>query len=257
MADYETHPIPLTRRLVVDAGQWNRRKHIIHIVVEFDVTRPRELIRRRTEATGERLSFTAYVAACVGRAVAADRTAHAYRKGRRLVLYRDVDIGILVERLVEGENLATYHVVRQSDRKPVEAIHAEIRAAQGEVVEAMPGARAWKAFLALPAVFRRPFYWWLDRHPETRKRLSGTVVISAIGMYGKGGGWGIPIPSNTLTITVGGIATKPRFVEGRIEPREMLGVTVSFDHDVVDGAPAARFVARLRDRIEDAELLAD
>jgi pyruvate/2-oxoglutarate dehydrogenase complex dihydrolipoamide acyltransferase (E2) component len=39
-------------------------------------------------------------------------------------------------------------------------------------------------------------------------------------------------------------------VEGRIEPREILNLTVSFDHDIVDGGPATRFVRRLVELIE-------
>jgi pyruvate/2-oxoglutarate dehydrogenase complex dihydrolipoamide acyltransferase (E2) component len=38
----------------------------------------------------------------------------------------------------------------------------------------------------------------------------------------------------------------------RIEVREMLALTVSVDHDVIDGAPAARFGARLAELIESA-----
>jgi hypothetical protein len=54
-----------------------------------------------------------------------------------------------------------------------------------------------------------------------------------------GTGWGIPIAPPTLMITVGGIATKPRYVNGSLQPQEMLDVTTSVDHDLVDGAPAA------------------
>jgi pyruvate/2-oxoglutarate dehydrogenase complex dihydrolipoamide acyltransferase (E2) component len=41
-------------------------------------------------------------------------------------------------------------------------------------------------------------------------------------------------------------------VEGRIEPRQILNLTVVFDHDVIDGAPAARFARRLVELIESA-----
>ena len=51
-------------------------------------------------------------------------------------------------------------------------------------------------------------------------------------------------------MAVGGIAEKPGVVDGHIAIREYLCVTLSFDHDVVDGAPAARFVSRLRELIE-------
>lgn len=57
----------------------------------------------------------------------------------------------------------------------------------------------------------------------------------------------------TLAATVGGIAEKPAVVKGRIVPRELLSLTVDFDHDLVDGAPAARFVRDLRARLERAE----
>jgi pyruvate/2-oxoglutarate dehydrogenase complex dihydrolipoamide acyltransferase (E2) component len=69
-------------------------------------------------------------------------------------------------------------------------------------------------------------------------------------MFGKGAGWGMPITNYTLQITVGGIAEKPWVVDGRIEVREALSLTVSVDHDVVDGAPLARFVQRFKELIE-------
>jgi pyruvate/2-oxoglutarate dehydrogenase complex dihydrolipoamide acyltransferase (E2) component len=56
-----------------------------------------------------------------------------------------------------------------------------------------------------------------------------------------------------LDLIVGGISRKPAIVEDRIEPREILNLTVAFDHDVVDGAPATRFVERLLDLIESGD----
>jgi pyruvate/2-oxoglutarate dehydrogenase complex dihydrolipoamide acyltransferase (E2) component len=69
-------------------------------------------------------------------------------------------------------------------------------------------------------------------------------------MFGEGGGWGIPLVPATLMLTLGGIAEKPGIVDGRIEPREYLSLTISLDHDIIDGAPAARFAARLKALIE-------
>jgi pyruvate/2-oxoglutarate dehydrogenase complex dihydrolipoamide acyltransferase (E2) component len=72
-----------------------------------------------------------------------------------------------------------------------------------------------------------------------------------VGMFGKGhSGWGITITPHSLGLVVGSIGWKPAVVEGRIEPREILNLTVLFDHDVVDGAPATRFVRRLVELIE-------
>ena len=65
-----------------------------------------------------------------------------------------------------------------------------------------------------------------------------------------GGGWGLGPAGQSVLLIVGGIARKPAVIEERVEPRYMLDLTVAFDHDVVDGAPAARFVKRLVELIE-------
>ena len=74
--------------------------------------------------------------------------------------------------------------------------------------------------------------------------------MTAIGMFGKGAGWGIPLPSHALWITVGGIGEKPGVVDGHIAIRDYLSLTISFDHETIDGAPAARFTERLKELIE-------
>lgn len=246
----EVRVFPRSRKLVIDSCEWGRKKHIIHALIECDVTRVRAQIREHKAKTGETLSFTAFIASCVGRAVAEHRACHAYRKRRKLILFEDVDIGTLVEHDVEHDRLATFHVIRAANGKSFVQIHDEIRAAQKQDVEGERRAALWRLYLRLPKMLRMLFYRWLDLHPETRKKLAGTVVLTAIGMAASGGGWGVPIATGTLTITVGGIETKPAFVEGRVEAREFLSLTVSFDHDVVDGVPAARFVGRLREIIE-------
>jgi pyruvate/2-oxoglutarate dehydrogenase complex dihydrolipoamide acyltransferase (E2) component len=53
-----------------------------------------------------------------------------------------------------------------------------------------------------------------------------------------------------LPVTVAGITAQPRDVDGAAVPRDELRLTVSFDHDVIDGAPAARFVTRFLDRLQ-------
>jgi len=76
-------------------------------------------------------------------------------------------------------------------------------------------------------------------------------------MFGKGSGWGIPIAGHTLMLTLGGVASKPGVVQGQIAIREYLSLTLSFDHDIIDGAPEARFTQRLKDLIESGFGLLD
>ncbi len=63
-------------------------------------------------------------------------------------------------------------------------------------------------------------------------------------MFGTGAGWGIPLPGHTLSVTIGGIESKPILQDGEMQNRQHLCLTVSFDHDIIDGGPAARFIQR-------------
>ncbi len=97
----------------------------------------------------------------------------------------------------------------------------------------------------------------MRRDPTIPVAMAGTVDVTSIGMFGAGhSGWGLTPTGASLGLVVGGIAWKPAVVEGRIEPREMLNLTVVFDHDVIDGGPAARFTRRLVELIESGYGLA-
>jgi len=55
-----------------------------------------------------------------------------------------------------------------------------------------------------------------------------------------------------MIVSLGGIAEKPVILDGKIEIREMLRVTATFDRDIVDGAPAARFTSQLKSLSESS-----
>nr|WP_272956507.1 2-oxo acid dehydrogenase subunit E2 [Kribbella solani] len=99
----------------------------------------------------------------------------------------------------------------------------------------------------LPGFARVALLGALHRLPRRQQSLAGTVGVTAVGMFGAGAGWGIGFQLHTLSVVVGGIARRPIFFQGVLVEREFLQLTVSVDHDIVDGAPAARFVRRLRE----------
>jgi pyruvate/2-oxoglutarate dehydrogenase complex dihydrolipoamide acyltransferase (E2) component len=236
----------------LDAGWIAQRKHMIHGLVEADVTEPRRILREHQARTGERFSFTAFVLACLGRAVDADRQVHAYRNWRnQVVMFREVDALIAVEIEIEGRNFPLVHIVRAVNRRSAREIHDEIRA-----IQAKPARSEQMGFIRffplLPGFARRLTYRLLTRSPHLQKDRAGTVGMTSIGMFGSGGGWGLGMPAHTLALTLGGIAEKPGVVEGHIEVCEYLSVTLSFDHDLVDGAPAARFTQRFVNLIENS-----
>ena len=255
-SSFEVQPFPRERHDIVDALEVGVRRHMVHALLELDVTRARELIRGREASAGERLSFTAFVVASLARAVDGDRRLHAYRDWRgRLVLFDEVDVVTLVESEVDG--VAVPHVVRAANRRTVREIHDEIRRVQAEPASSAQRSGAlMRLSRVVPGFVRRAFLRLLRRNPQWLKRTAGTTLVTAVGMFGMGPGWAVGIvPLHTLCLTVAGITRKPGVVDGRIEAREYLALTASIDHDIVDGAPAARFARRLREIVENAEVL--
>ncbi len=250
-ADEQVVPYPKIRQWTAAAFRSVRDKPMIHGLIEVDVTAARASLREHKAKTGESLSFTAFLTACLGKAVDEHKAVQALRKGsRRLVIFDDVDVWTTIEHDAAGQKLVLPHIVRAANRKTFRAIHDEIRAAQVADVE-----KASKGPRFLPAALFGPFLWLFWRYgratPRFQKKNVGTVGITAVGMFAKGAGWGIPIPTPTpLMITVGGIAEKQVVVDGQVATRDYLSLTISIDHDIVDGAPAARFTQRLRELIE-------
>lgn len=257
----KTVPLARMQHQMIDWMELMHRQHTMHALIEVDVTDARRALRESRAATGAPVSFTAFIVASLARAVVKDRRMHAYRQGRnKLVLFDAVDVAVVVEREVEGEKVPVGVVIRGADRKAITDIHNEIRTAQTGPAPWSGAVRWLPIWLLVPASIRRMLLAAYLRVPSRRKRLSGTVVVTAVGMFGSGAGWGIPLTDYTLCVTVGGIARKPGVVRDRsggdqIEVREILSLTISLDHDVVDGAPAARFVARLKDLIESGAVL--
>jgi pyruvate/2-oxoglutarate dehydrogenase complex dihydrolipoamide acyltransferase (E2) component len=238
------------RRLMLTIGRVSH-KHTIHGLVELDVTRARQLMREHKTRTGEGLSFTAYLAACVGHAVAIHPEVQAYRTWHsQLVLFDDVDITLMVEKDLQGQKVALPHIVRAANTKTVRAIQEELRMVQAQPMRGRD-VQALRWVSLLPAFTRQLFVWFMLKNPRLIKAFMGTVGLTAIGMFAKRGGWGIGLPSlHTLGLVVGGIAERPALVNGKVEAHEYLSVTLDFDHDLIDGASAARFTQHLSELIE-------
>jgi pyruvate/2-oxoglutarate dehydrogenase complex dihydrolipoamide acyltransferase (E2) component len=249
---YKVIPFSEGRQIVSAVMKLGEQKHIIHGLVEVDVTMVRHFIREYEAATGTDISFTAFIITCLGKAVSMNERVHAYRKGgSQLVLFDDVDVNIAIEREVNGEKVPLTYIIRAANKKEYHRINQEIQKAQAKIPESQTAATQNPNFIwALPSFIKRMVFQWGFSSPHRIKANAGTVFLTAVGMFGNGGGWGIPYSCHTLVVTLGGIAEKPVVVDGKIEIREMLSVTVSFDHDIVDGAPAARFTSQLKGLIE-------
>ena len=263
---YEERTFPAHRIPTLDTLDVGKKKHHIPVLLEVDVTEAREQLRAAKAKTGERISFTGWVLACIGHAANEHKHVHAMRKGRsKLIVFDDVDVSIVVERSVptDGDPSRTLpmpYVVRKCNEKSVKQINDEIRAAQGATLDAgevqlASGRSAWmtQAFTQLPRRLRYLLVWRrLTKDPFFAKKMMGTVVVTSIGSAGSfhGYGWAIPSGLQPLAFALGNIASKPAILDGEVAVREYLSMTVLFDHDVTDGAPVFRFVQRLTELME-------
>ncbi len=248
-------PYPKSRRFLEAAMRSTHHKPMIHGLLEVDVTDARASLRDYQTRTGEPLSFTAFIIVCLAKAVDENKAVHALRWGSsRVILFADVDVLTWLERDVGGQQIILPYIFRSANHKTVDQIHREIRTAQvQDLSKAVDGGA--KVLQLLPA-WLYPAYFWLStrigrRYPRQWKKNWGTVTVSAVGMFGKGAGWGVPPSTPSLCwITLGGIGQKRLDVNGQMRVREYLSLTVSFDHNMIDGAPAARFTERLKQLIE-------
>ena len=239
------------RRFVFDAGIMGRRRHSVHGLIEVDVTPAREFLRAHKQATGESLSFTAFLIHCLGRALELNEHLYAHRDWRnRLVIFEDVNITTMIETEVSGKKVPLPHIFNAINQRSYREIHEELRAAQ--IAPRQSGEGKFLHYASyLPGFLRRAIFNIFIKFPTMMPKYSSSVMVTAVGMFGKGSGWGITISNYTLTVTVGGIARKPGVVDDQIAIREYLDLTLSIDHDIVDGAPAARFVQCFRELLEN------
>jgi pyruvate/2-oxoglutarate dehydrogenase complex dihydrolipoamide acyltransferase (E2) component len=270
--DFEVRPVSFRRSLVVDAGYLSHNRHVIHGLVEVDVTRGHNSLREMaTRNPSTKPSFTAFLVASSARAIAADPSVQALKapRGRRVVVFRDVDVVTMIE--PGAGAVAIPHIIRNANLKSVMEITKEIRAIQSKPTTSHQQGGAIDVAARMPRWTRMLAYRWFRASPHRFKEMQGTAMLTSVGMFGRGGsssgadgassgfrgGFGIGfLTVHTIGMTVGGIARRLVLADdGHVENHEFLSLTLSFDHDLVDGAPAARFTSRLVDILESAAAL--
>ena len=252
---FQRQSFPAFRKLSVDATEMAKKKHTIHGLIEVDITQTRQDIKACRRKTGKAVSLTSFILACIGKAVDENRIMHGYLNWRnQLILFEDVDLLLPVEMRIGAHDFPVVHILRSINKRTPSDIENEIRLVKERGISDPDKQKQWKnmqLFLRLPGFIRRICYRVIMRCPGTFKKFMGTVAVTAVGMFGSGGGWGMGLSNHTLDITIGGITKRPVVKGKKLENRDFLALTIDVDHDIIDGAPAARFVKRLRYFIEN------
>jgi pyruvate/2-oxoglutarate dehydrogenase complex dihydrolipoamide acyltransferase (E2) component len=258
-AEHEITHYPSSRIGTIDLGKIGLHKHHVAGLLEIDVTKALENIKKR-RAKGKKTSFTSWIMKSISTVLSDNRYAHAMMgRNNTLVIFNDIDISMPVEREVQGTRVPLALLIKKTNEKSEEEIYLEIQKACSKEIrdesdfvisESRLSKRTMRLYYMLPQKVRVFLLKRILNNPFRTKEMMGTVIVTTIGTVGRLSGWIIPKSMHNLCFALGSIVKKPWVVENEIEIRDILHMTVLFDHDVVDGAPATRFIMRLVDRIQ-------
>ncbi len=196
----------------------------VTIVMRADMSRALEL-RRREAARGRKFSITALVVKAVAKALEENRELNSSVVGDKIVVYDDINVGVAVS-IPDG---LVVPVVRDANKKDLMQITREIE-------ELASRARSEEGL-------------------SPRDFSGGTFTVSNLGSEGVEIFTPIINPPQSAILGVGAITQTPVVTGGEIEVRPQMALCLVFDHRVVDGVPASRFLRRVVELLENPEEL--
>ena len=241
---YTSERLSFNRKMVAASAAVTASKSTIHSLAEAEITVPRRMLREHYERTGEKLSFTAYIVYCLAQVIREHPHLNSFRRGNRLITLDDVTVSVLVEREFSGEKVPEPLAIETAQNLTFREINEKIKSARARADDALGGFTSMTWIRYLPGFLLKAFVRMGDRNIKLAKRY-GKVAVTAVGMFSREPVWFIPHGSGTVLLTVGSIERRMVYTGEGHEEREYLCLTGSFDHDIVDGAPAARFMNQL------------
>lgn len=226
---YATRPLAGMRRRIADnvARSAFSAPHVT-LTLEVDMTEAASLRARLLpdieRVYGVRLSFNDLLVKAVARALNDFPEMNAALVGEEIRVYQSKNIGVAVA-LEEG---LVAPVMREVERKTLGTVAVELK----ELIERARAGRFTPDDLA-----------------------GGTFTLSNLGSFGIDVFNPIIVAPQAAILGVGRIADKPVVVEKQVVVRTMMNLCLSFDHRIVDGAPAARFLQRLKELLEAPMLI--
>ena len=195
----------------------------VTLTAEADATALVEL-RRQLAADSVAVSYNDLSLTILAKALAEHPRLNASLDGETVKLWPQIDIAVAVD--TERGLLAP--VVRGADSKGLAQLAAETAA----LTERARGGKC------------------------TPDELTGsTFTLTNLGMFGIDAFTPIINLPECAILGVGRIKTQPVWAGDHVEPREMVWLSLTFDHRLVDGGPAARFLQRVAQLVEKPHLL--
>ena len=220
------------RRMAERMAEAARHVPAVTAMDTFDVSalvQVRHELQAAAEVEGQHLTYVPFIVKASVEALKAVPEANATydEAGPAILLSRRYHIGVAV---AAPQGLVV-PVIRDADQRSLLELAAEL-------ARLTTGARSGRL--------------------EPNDLSGSTFTISSFGGLGTGVQFATPIVNypEVAILGVGRIEPQPRIVDGQIMVRDCLGVSFTFDHRVLDGEAASRFLSTLRVYLErPAELL--
>ena len=251
---YKIIPLTFNRKAVIASASVTKEKNTFHSITEVDISVPLRVINEYFQQTGVKLSLTAYIVTCLAQVIKDHPLLNSFIKGNKQIILDDVTVSVLIEREIKGEKVPEPVAISNAQTKTYLQINNEIRTAQNQEGQQLGNLSKMTWIRFIPGFLLRTFIRIADRNIKMGKRY-GKVAVTAVGMFNRTNVWFIPHGSATVVITVGGINSNLVKEGDKIIEKEHLCLTASFNHDIVDGAPASRFMNQFVETIKSGKFL--
>jgi len=252
-----TQKTTISRKLAIQGFDMVHGSHNTYGLLEFDITNLRKHLRTQRQK-GQSCSLFAYFLKAVGKTVEAAPLFNSLVDYRTTTTFSSIDICIPVEISIDGVTENRQYTIRDIANKTLLAITQEIdEAKQNTSQQSGFIASAWvkKLLTSLPRWLVRLLFKCIASNHHLVAKLSGTLFVTSVSMFSSVPGFIIPYSGGPQAVSMafGSVYKKPMVVDNQIAIREVVSVSAIFNHDLIDGAPAARFINRLRSYLESKQ----
>jgi len=216
----EVQPFSGLRAIVAErlSASWRERPHVT-LTTEADATNLVSARQQLIAELGQKVAYDALLVALVARALREFPYMNVRLTERGIEQLAEINIGVAVD----TERGLLVPVVHDAAARNL----LQVQQALAELVERALTGRSQPDDLA-----------------------GGTFTITNLGMFEIDAFSPIINPPESAILGVGRIVAKPVVVDRQVVVRDMMALSLSFDHRLIDGAPAARFLQRVKQLVE-------
>lgn len=243
--------LPAARRPTYYFLQYAKRFSPVFMSCEIDmeaVVAHRTALRARGEAVP---SYLSYVVRAVARVMTLRPEANAsvlhslfprFRRGPR------IHAKVAMDKVVAGERVTVPGLLHDCDRLTLTEIHARLQQLKSAGVESTPEFRNARILQRLPLAIGQWVYSAALSNLRRREELQGTFTISSLGQRPIRSFF--PISSSTLCFGMGRVEARAVVRDGAVAARDVLELSLAFDHAALDGALAADVLSDVKGELE-------